>query len=115
LSRAGGLPEGSAFVVMGDQNADPDEGDSYGSPIVDLIALDAVQDPMPRASLPGQAAFPDLDADDTARWGLRVDYVLPSTNLYVVDRGVWRPSSADELEVSDHFPVWVDIRVPDDR
>ena len=114
-SRAGGLPEEAAFVVMGDQNADPDEGDSYGSPIADLIALDAVQDPMPRASLPGRAAVPDLDADDTARWGLRVDYVLPSTNLDVAGSGVWRPSSADELEVSDHFPVWVDIRVPDDR
>jgi len=114
-SRAGGLPEGAAFVVMGDQNADPDEGDSYGSPIADLIALDAVQDPMPRASLPGRAAFPDLDADDTARWGLRVDYVLPSTNLDVAGSGVWRPSSADEPEISDHFPVWVDIRVPDDR
>ena len=68
-SRAGGLPKGAAFVIMGDQNADPDEGDSYGTPIVSLIALDRVQDPVPTATERGQDAFPDIDPDDTARWG----------------------------------------------
>ena len=113
-SRAGGLPEDAAFVIMGDQNADPDEGDSYGTPIVDLIALDRVQDPAPTAMERGEDAFPDLDPDDTARWGLRVDYVLPSANLTVDDSGVWRPTAEEEaasdLAVSDHFPVWVNVR-----
>ena len=113
-SRAGGLPKGAAFVIMGDQNADPDEGDSYGTPIVSLIALDRVQDPVPTATERGQDAFSDIDPDDTARWGLRADYVLPSANLTVTDSGVWRPNVAEEatsaLDVSDHFPVWVDVR-----
>jgi hypothetical protein len=113
-SRAGALPEGASFVIMGDQNADPDEGDSYGTPIADLIALDRVQDPVPTAEDRVGSAFPELDPDDTARWGLRADYVLPSANLTVVDSGVWRPSAQEEaasdLAVSDHFPVWVDVR-----
>lgn len=112
-SRAGGLPEDAAFVIMGDQNADPDEGDSYSTPIADLIALDRVQDPVPTSMERGENSS-DIDPDDTARWGLRADYVLPSANLTITDSGVWRPNAAEEaasdLDVSDHFPVWVDVR-----
>ena len=38
---------------------------------------------------------PDLDPDDTARWGLRVDYVLPSDNLEVLGGEVVRPTDPD--------------------
>lgn len=110
-SRAGGLRADAAFVVMGDLNADPDEGDGFGTPMQDLFSTDRVHPEAPEATDAGQAAFPDLDPDDTARWGLRVDYVLPSTNLTVTDRGVWRPTGIDATDpaVSDHFPVWVDV------
>ncbi len=110
--RAGGLPDDALFVVVGDQNADPDEGDSYERPIRMLLDHARVQgDVVPTASAAGRAAYPDLDPDDTAEWGLRVDYVLPSTGLAVKGSGIWRPTGADTsgVAVSDHFPLWVDL------
>jgi endonuclease/exonuclease/phosphatase family metal-dependent hydrolase len=97
---------------MGDQNADPDEGDTYQTPINLLLDHERVQGSVtPAADAATQAAYPDLDPDDTAQWGLRVDYVLPSTGLDVQRSGVWRPVGADTVgvAVSDHFPVWIDI------
>ena len=43
----------------------------------------------------------------------RADYVLPSANLMVDDSGIWRPDPArvPDVPVSDHFPVWMDVRV----
>ena len=78
--RVGGLPEEAPFVLVGDLNADPDEGSTFGNPISEFLLDHArVQaDVTPTADRAGQAAYPDLDPDDTARWGLRVDYVLPS-------------------------------------
>lgn len=111
-TRNGGLAEGALFVIMGDQNADPDEGDAYQNPIQMLLGRERVQgDLTPVADSATQAAYPDLDPDDTAEWGLRVDYVLPSEGLTVKRSGVWRPVGADTagVAVSDHFPVWIDI------
>lgn len=111
----GGLPDDARFVIMGDQNADPDEGSSYHDPIgTFLLAHPRINgDIVPRATPDGIAAYPDLDPDDTAGWGLRVDYVLPSNNLRVIDSGIVRPVGADTsgVQVSDHFPVWIDVAV----
>lgn len=43
----------------------------------------------------------------------RADYVLPSANLMVDGSGIWRPDPArvPDVPVSDHFPVWMDVRV----
>lgn len=112
----GGLDEGALFVMLGDLNADPDEGDSRGDPIGRwLLGNERVSGGfVPRSVVEGE----NLDSDDTARFRLRVDYVLPSVGLEVVDGGVVR-GGADferagfegwEGEIgSDHFPVWVDI------
>ena len=113
-SRAGGLPENASFVLMGDLNADPDEGDGYGNAINPLLKHPRVRNrPVPTATDRGQQAFPGLDADDTTPFGLRIDYALPSADLNVANAGVWRPAPADtsDLPVSDHFPVYVDISV----
>jgi len=54
-----------------------------------------------------------LDADDTARFGLRVDYVLPSVGLKQLRTGNWRHEPAGDAGFpSDHFPVWADLVVP---
>ena len=100
-----------AFVVMGDLNADPDEGSSFENPMERyLLTHPRIQEvTAPTASDSTMAWYPDLDADDTAQWGLRVDYVLPSRNLAVLDRGVLRTDPAAPLQVSDHFPVFVDV------
>jgi len=113
-SREGGLHENAAFVVMGDLNADPDDSGRFREAIRDLVGHDRVNDVVPTAAPTAQSGFSSLDPDDTARWGKRVDYVLPSITLTVDTSGVWRPDSSDVsgLPVSDHFPVWMDVRVP---
>ena len=111
----GGLPKDVPFVLLGDLNADPDEGDATG-PITQFLLTHPRIDGtfVPVADSLARAAYPDLDPDDTARWGLRVDYVLPSENLIIRDGGVYRPVGSDTVgvEVSDHFPVWLDVAVP---
>ncbi len=108
----GGLMPGELFVIMGDLNADPDEGSSVDNPIGKLTYLENVNGVfVPEASLDGVNAFPDLDPDDTAEWGLRIDYVLPSTGIEVISGGIWRPSEVDP-RASDHFPVYLDLVVP---
>ncbi|MAY74731.1 MAG: endonuclease [Phycisphaerae bacterium] len=108
--RPGGLPPGSHFVIVGDLNADPDEGTSVNDPIGRLLlnSRHLAADPRPTSNID----VPGLDPDDTSGFRLRVDYVLPSKTLRVLNSGVWRtpPSSGDFP--SDHFPVWVDLVVP---
>lgn len=122
------------FVVAGDLNADPNDGDGIRQAITDLLGHRAVQDPKPSskggtdAALlqggrnSGQAGDP---AQDTADWNdqqgpgnLRVDFVLPSSHLEVVDAGVFWPTRTDpdfaligsgKPVSSDHRLVWVDV------
>jgi hypothetical protein len=109
----GGLQEDRLFVLLGDLNADPEGGRSIPGAIKRLLAHDRVSGRfVPEASPESVAAYPDLERTDTAVWGLRVDYVLPSSNLEILDGGVWRHSDGSGSEVSDHFPVWLDIAVP---
>jgi hypothetical protein len=104
----GGLPEGARFVIAGDLNADPDEGDSLGDPIgrwlLDNPAVNATF--TPRVSAESDASFGRAtDDDDTASFGLRVDYVLPSADLTITDGAVERVRAS-----SDHALVWLDVR-----
>jgi endonuclease/exonuclease/phosphatase family metal-dependent hydrolase len=102
---AGGLPPGAHVVVLGDLNADPLDGNSVGDPIGHLFGSEALgSDPRPIS----ETAIEGLDPTDTARFRLRVDYVLPGRSLTVTGSGIDRSATA-----SDHFPVWVDLVVPD--
>jgi len=112
--RAGGLHEDASFVVMGDLNADPDDASVFRDAIRHLIDHERVNGAVvPKASPAREADYPDLDPDDTARWEARADYVLPSANFTVQDAEIWRPhpDRVPEVPVSDHFPVWMDVRV----
>ncbi|MFG0285875.1 MAG: endonuclease/exonuclease/phosphatase family protein [Phycisphaerales bacterium JB039] len=111
--RPGGLLRGQAFIILGDLNADPDEGDAMTESLDDLLAnrrIDARLVPMATEPVDG------LDADDTAQWGRRVDYILPSTNLLPLEAGVWRTAPLERAGQSgfpsDHFPVWMKLTVP---
>ena len=108
--RPGGLPARSHFVIVGDLNADPDEGSSWDDPIGEMLLASrwVGEDPAPTSPV----AIEGLDADDTARFGLRVDYVLPSKTLTVRRSGVWRHPVRRDSFPSDHFPVWADLVVP---
>ena len=106
----GGLPSDALFVIVGDLNADPDEGSSMADPVGTYL----LSNPRIRAggAPTSDVAADDLNPDDTAHFGLRVDYVLASKGLDVVDRGVWRETPSDGGDFpSDHFPVWIDVRL----
>jgi endonuclease/exonuclease/phosphatase family metal-dependent hydrolase len=122
----GGLERGASFVVVGDQNADPADGDSYDVAIDQLLEHRRIQDPAPtsagaveaaavqggaNASHTGDPALDTADFADTTPGNLRADYVLPSRDLRVRDAGVFWPTLADPLPSSDHRLVWVDVRV----
>ncbi|QHQ37447.1 endonuclease/exonuclease/phosphatase family protein [Algicella marina] len=128
---------GPPFVILGDLNADPMDGDGRREALQALLARTDVNDPVPR-SLGAVAASKNQGgvnanhsgdpALDTADWNdergpgnLRVDYVLPSSDLIVIDSGVyWPPPGTAGADLigqgdpvsSDHRLVWVDIRLP---
>ncbi|MDX1429996.1 MAG: endonuclease/exonuclease/phosphatase family protein, partial [Rhodothermales bacterium] len=102
----------ASFVILGDLNADPDEGRAIGNAIANLLSANRNNGSfVPIATQSGIDAYPELDPDDTAEWGLRVDYVLPSSDLEVLAGGVWR-RIGNGVSASDHFPVFLDIVVP---
>ncbi|MEM9223739.1 MAG: endonuclease/exonuclease/phosphatase family protein [Pseudomonadota bacterium] len=103
----GGLAPGGSAVVMGDLNADPrpEAGNSAVGAIRYLLDDPAVIDPEPRSDEAGTA---------TAAFSigqLRVDYVVPTADLEVLQSGVYWPPEGDPAhEASDHYLVWVDVR-----
>lgn len=138
----GGLATGARFVIAGDQNADPLDGDSTDQAIQQLLDNPLIDDSSKPTSAggPEQAALqgqnnvghigdPAYDTADFADFGtnpgnLRSDYVLPSTSgLDAVDAGIFWPLSTDAtfapvgvfpFPSSDHKAVWQDlVIVPD--
>jgi endonuclease/exonuclease/phosphatase family metal-dependent hydrolase len=59
----------------------------------------------------GRKSYPNLDDDDTAKWGMRADYVLLSKGLKILNGGICRPTADAAEKVSDHFPMWLDLEV----
>lgn len=102
---AGGLAPAASFVIVGDLNADPLRGDSRDNPVGRWLLSHPrlAPDPAPRSDV----AIQRIDDVATARFGLRVDYALPSAGLRVVGAGMEREIG----DASDHFPVWVDIEI----
>ncbi len=111
LANEGGLERGEHFVIMGDLNADPVDPGWEENPMRDELLSHPRLGPDPKPT--SDIAIEGLDPTDTATWGKRVDYVLPSRTLRVVRTGIWRPEAQDVGSFpSDHFPVWAEIDVP---
>jgi endonuclease/exonuclease/phosphatase family metal-dependent hydrolase len=128
----GGLPADVRFVIAGDLNADPFDGDSRGQAIMQLLdhpGIDASCLPRSRGGAEatanqsgrnldhlGDPALDTADFNDASTGNLRLDYVLPSRGLKVIGCGVFWPASDEtghELtDASDHHLVWVDIEWP---
>jgi hypothetical protein len=130
---SGGLAADAEFVIVGDLNSDPLDGDSLAGATEQVLALERVQDPAPtsegavEAALAqglmnethaGDSALDTADFTDDSPGNLRVDYILPSHEFTVVDAGVFWPTTDDELSrlvtteplsSSDHRLVWVDL------
>lgn len=126
--RRKGLAEGSKFVIAGDKNADPFDGDSRDDAAKLLTEHPLVNNSVTPRSTGGvhysqaQAAA-NLShvgdpAHDTADFNpgvgnLRVDYCLPSKQLEIVQSGVFWPTpdedGGDLMDATDHRMVWVDV------
>ncbi|NDD75469.1 MAG: endonuclease/exonuclease/phosphatase family protein [Gammaproteobacteria bacterium] len=119
--RRGGLAADASFVIVGDLNADPDDGGSYQNAIRQLLDHPRVNAEVARGSWRPrsagglaaaqrqgganltQHADPRFDtADfgdngDDAPGNLRADYVLPSKDLQVCASGVFWPTPAEPM------------------
>ena len=114
--RAGGYDSGRSFVIVGDLNSDPDSDNAFydGRQSIDLLLSD------PRLRDTGDvcvgAGNPDPTATATFGDGMRVDYLLPSAEVEVVDGGVFWPDAGSDpeghrlaSEASDHRLIWIDL------
>jgi len=133
----GGLEPGALFVIAGDQNSDPLDGDSIPGavqqlldhPLVNTRVTPSSDGAVEQSILQGGAnlthrsdpAFDTADFADTAPGNLRADYVLPRKNLRILAAQVFWPTSDDPLfqlvgtfpfPSSDHRLVWIDVTVP---
>lgn len=126
----GGLPAGADFVLLGDLNADPFDGDSVDgirlllehplvtgdfTPYSDGAVEAANRQRRANDSHHGDPATDTADFTDSGPGNLRADYGLPSRSLTVVDGGVFWPIKSDPasewIVASDHRLVWVDLEV----
>lgn len=132
---AGPIAPDSQFVILGDLNSDPVDGDSIHEAIAELLALPELQDPEPtsegavvandeqggaNADHEGDPALDTADFTDDAPGNLRSDYVLPSAGLTVLGSEVFWPTAdepggelanGDPVPTSDHHLVWADVTV----
>jgi endonuclease/exonuclease/phosphatase family metal-dependent hydrolase len=130
---AGGLRPGASFIIAGDQNADPHDGDSTRQAILQLLEHERINTRcVPRSEEAvnasrhqagvnqehrGDPGADTADFDDAGAGNLRIDYVLPSSDLVVHDCGVHWPAEGvpgrAATEFSDHRLVWLDITLND--
>ena len=140
----GGLGSNESFVILGDLNADPEVGDGDTAVIKDILSSQYVnQDASFGRYMPSSQGAPEClgngecraenqatpypDAP-TSTSGLRLDYVIPSSDLNVYDSGVYWPSTVENGRLlmndkrigkygngkdisSDHRLVWVNARL----
>lgn len=124
------------FVVAGDMNSDPQDGDQVQSGAINLLLnaprVNSEQAPSSEGAL--QASHDQGEknvhhknppSQDTGDFydkyvgNLRLDYVLPSKSLIVENSAVFWPKKEDALwylvdpeHSSDHHLVWVDLKLP---
>ncbi len=126
----GGLKPGSKFVIAGDQNSDPLDGDSIPGSIQQLLDHRLVNTSVTPSSVGGpywaevqgflndghesDPAYDTADFCDTPAFppcsgpgNLRADYVLPRRSLKIVEAGVFWPTASDPLVylTGTGFPV----------
>ena len=122
----GGLSENANFVIMGDLNADPIDGDSAPGAIAQLLDDPNVNQLVSNGSLIPKSKGGKMHnrrkgdkgdpAFDTAFFGARIDYVLPSAKIKATASDVFWPAEGEPLydavknkSASDHLLVWLDL------
>ncbi|MBL8256397.1 MAG: endonuclease/exonuclease/phosphatase family protein [Pseudoxanthomonas mexicana] len=126
--RCGGLPADARFVIAGDLNNDPADGDGQHDAIIELLEHPRVMRMATPRSEGGEETALAYTAKGIQRRGapahvtgdfgrrngaLRLDYVLPSTGFALTGSGVFWPKKdhpdAAIADGSDHHLVWVDL------
>ncbi len=134
----GGLAADAHFVVLGDLNCDPEDGDSKREALRSLLVHPRVLDPQPVSAGGKQASLDQWGVNsahrgkaecDTSDWddqpaaqgvpgqggpgNLRVDYALPSRSLHFAGSQVYWPTNREPgsslIGATDHRLVWVDV------
>lgn len=133
---AGGLQPSESFVIAGDYNSDPEDGDSWPGAIDQLLEHPRVRDTKPASAGAVEAAqaqggsngdhqgdprYDTADFSDVPSPGnLRVDYLLPSKDLQAVASAVYWPQAGEPgseltgtypFPTSDHRLVRVDLQI----
>ena len=115
----GAAPE--TFVLLGDAQLDPSDGEGFSRDMAALLTDPRLQDPRPASEGGRTAADPSHSGDpalDTADWdgpgNLRTHYVLPAATLRRAGAGVLWPMPGDPLlgaveAAGPHRLVWVDL------
>ncbi len=129
--RQGGLQRGKPWVLAGDLNSDPQDGDSIDSAIEELVnsrstnrscipssagALEASRrQGGANARHRGNPKYDTSDFNDEGSGNLRVDYLLTARRTDIVGCGVFWPASGepghDLVDFSDHRMVWMDVEL----
>jgi len=112
-----GLGAGESFVIVGDLNSDPVDGDSSFAGVTSLTTsafVDTTITPESTGSLEQVPGSFNNRAQKTSSFNLRADYALPSVaSLDLIQAGVHWPKLGDAtsylLAASDHRSVWVDL------
>ncbi len=120
-NQKGSLAPKQRFILLGDQNASSVEGAAIPEGIATFLNDEKTQDTKPASE---GAANHDLEnpyaMNHTAYWGMRADYVVPSTlGFNVIDSGIFWPLPHEETfrliknrqASSDHRLVWVDVEI----
>jgi endonuclease/exonuclease/phosphatase family metal-dependent hydrolase len=123
----GGLAANALFVIVGDLNADPVDGDSVPGTLDQLLKHPRINASFTPASAGGKLATekrapsnrpqrgdPAHDTSDFEILNLRVDYVLPSRGFAVTGGGIFWPTpdqpGSQAITATDHRLVWIDIQ-----
>ncbi len=122
--RHGGLPQNKRFVILGDYNASPAQGQSRPGAIDQLLhhpRVNARRQPRSQGGALHSPADPH-GPKHTASWRAQVDYVLPSRwGLKILEGGVFWPRPDSPLHrlvgsrraSSDHRLVWQRLGLTD--
>jgi hypothetical protein len=135
--KQGGLPQRALFVIAGDENSDPFDGDSIpGSaqqlldhPLINTRKTPDSKGAVEQSKLQGGAndshignpKYDTADFADSTPGNLRVDYVLPRNDMKITKSAVFWPLMKDPLfrlvgvfpfPSSDHRLVWIVVRIP---
>ncbi|UJF18520.1 endonuclease/exonuclease/phosphatase family protein [Vibrio sp. SS-MA-C1-2] len=133
----GGLSEGNSFIILGDLNSDPYNGESYNNTIKSLIDHHNVNTQASNGTLTpsSQGGLEEdyqgnenvnLENNTLTPWATRVDFNIPSSDLNVTETGVYWPAAGEPGRLlmndsrigsngtgkdisSDHRMVWVNI------